>query len=105
MIFGAEENKGLVLNGLKLEIVTIGENGVTEADILVHDAYEQDKTLHNLLIAMSAPEFPVAFGVIRSVADSSFDENVWNQIKEEKAKAKYNSVDELLNSGVTWEIE
>ncbi|MCO6500984.1 MAG: 2-oxoacid:ferredoxin oxidoreductase subunit beta [Vicingus serpentipes] len=105
MIFGAEENKGLVLNGLKLEIVTIGENGVTEADILVHDAYEQDKTLHNLLITMSAPEFPVAFGVIRSVEDNSFDENIWNQIKEEKANAKYSSVDELMNSGVTWEIE
>ena len=105
MIFGKESNKGLILNGLKLEVVTIGENGITEADILVHDAYEKDKTLHNLLIEMAAPEFPVAFGVIRSVADGSFDENVWNQIEAEKATAKYNSVDELMNSGVTWEIE
>ena len=38
MIFGKERDKGLVLNGLKLEVVTIGENGVTESDILVHDA-------------------------------------------------------------------
>ena len=34
MIFGKERDKGLVLNGLKLEVVTIGENGVTEEDIL-----------------------------------------------------------------------
>lgn len=105
MIFGADQNKGIILNGLKLEVVTIGENGVTEADILVHDAHEEDSTLHNMLINMSAPDFPVAFGVIREVATNSFDENVWNQIEEEKRNAKFNSVDELINSGVTWEID
>ena len=104
MIFGAEGNKGIVLNGLKLEVVTIGENGITEADILIHDAHAEDNTLHNLLINMSAPNFPDAFGVIRQVASNSFDENIWNQIKKEKSKAKFNSVDELMNSGVTWEI-
>ena len=30
-----ELNKGIVLNGFKLEVVTIGENGMTEDDILV----------------------------------------------------------------------
>jgi len=104
MIFGAESNKGIRLNGLKLEIVTIGEDGVTEADVLVHDAYEKDNTLHGLLIQMSAPEFPVAFGVIRQVKENSFDTNVWNQINHEKENAKFSSVDELMNSGVTWEI-
>lgn len=105
MIFGAEQNKGLVLNGLKLEVVTIGENGITEADILVHDAHEENSTLHNMLINMSAPEFPVAFGIVRQVAINSFDENVWEQIEQEKPTAKFNSVDELMNAGVTWEID
>lgn len=104
MIFGKEQNKGLVLNGLKLEVVTIGENGITENDILIHDAHEEDGTLHNMLINMSAPDYPVAFGVIRQVAADSFDENVWKQIEETKQQAKFNSVDELINSGVTWEI-
>ncbi len=105
MIFGKEKNKGIVLNGFKLEVVTIGENGITDADILVHDAYCEDNTLHNMLISMAVPEFPVAFGVIRQVACDSFDENVWDQIKKEKENAKFNSVDELMNSGVTWEID
>ena len=104
MIFGKDNNKGIRLNGLKLEVVTIGENGITEADILVYDAYEEDNTLHNLLIQMSAPDFPVAFGIIRQVKDNSFDNNVWNQINHEKENAKFKSVDELMNSGVTWEI-
>lgn len=104
MIFGKEQNKGLILNGFQLEIVTIGENGITEADILVHDAYCEDSTLHSMLIRLSAPEFPVAFGVIRQVECETFDASVWKQIEEVKENAEFNSVDELMNSGVTWEI-
>lgn len=104
MIFGANQDKGLVLDGLKLKVVTIGENGITLDDILVHDAYEKDTILHSMLIKMSAPEFPVAFGIIRQVTTNSFDENVWRQIDEAKKIAKFNSVDELISSGVTWEI-
>ncbi|MBL4593166.1 MAG: 2-oxoacid:ferredoxin oxidoreductase subunit beta, partial [Flavobacteriales bacterium] len=106
MIFGADQNKGIVLNGFKLEVVTIGENGITEEAILVHDAYCKDNTLHNMLTNMSVQDdYPVAFGIIRQVKGTSFDENVWKQINEEKDKAKFNSVDELMNSGVTWEID
>ena len=105
MIFGKDQNKGIVLDGLRLKVVTIGENGVTAADILVHDAHCEDSTLHGLLISMSAPDFPVAFGIIRQVEASTLDENTWRQIKQEKENAQFNSIDELMTSGVTWEIE
>ncbi len=104
MIFGKENNKGLILNEFELEVVTIGENGITEDDILVHDAHCQNDILHNMLVNMSAPEFPVAFGVIRSIEAKPFEQNVWEQIEDSKNSAKFNSVNELLNSGVTWEI-
>ena len=38
MIFGKENDKGLILEGLKLKVVNLGENGITEKNILVHDA-------------------------------------------------------------------
>jgi len=104
MIFGKDNNKGIVLNNLQLGVVTIGENGITEADILVHDAHCQNDILHNMLVNMSAPEFPVAFGVIRSIKAKPFDQSVWEQIEESKEAVKYNSVNDLLNGGVTWEI-
>lgn len=104
MIFGKENNKGIRLDGLKLEVVTIGENGITEKDILVHDAYCEDETLHNMLVNMTLPEMPVAFGVIRSVKASTFNDKLWEQISHEKTKAKFSSIDEVVNSGVTWEI-
>ena len=105
MLFGAEMNKGIVLNGFKLEVVTIGENNVTEKNILVHDAKEQDPTLHAMLARMRPPEFPAALGIIRAVRRSTFDEGLLNQLEHEKENAKFKTVDELLNSGETWEVQ
>jgi 2-oxoglutarate ferredoxin oxidoreductase subunit beta len=105
MLFGAEMNKGIILNGFKLEVVTVGENGVTEKDILVHDSTEQDPTLHAMLARMRPPEFPAALGIIRKVSRPTFDEGLLSQLEYEKENAKFNTVDELLQSGDTWEIK
>jgi 2-oxoglutarate ferredoxin oxidoreductase subunit beta len=105
LIFGKEQNKGLVLDGLKLKVVTIGENGVTKDDILIHDAHEEDPTLHLALINMRYPDFPVAFGVIRAVEAHTYDERVEAQVKEVQATAKIKNMDDLLNSGSTWVVE
>jgi 2-oxoglutarate ferredoxin oxidoreductase subunit beta len=104
MLFGPESNKGIILNGFKLQVVTVGENNVKEEDILIHDASEQDQSLHTMLARMRPPEFPAALGIIRSVKRQTFDDGVLNQLEYEKEKAKFRTVDELLKSGETWEI-
>ena len=45
MIFGKDRDKGIRLNGLHPEVVTLGENGVTEADLLVHDEQAEEPYL------------------------------------------------------------
>ena len=104
MIFGAENEKGLVFENGKLKVVKIGENGITEADILVHDATEVDPTLHLALINMKLPDMPVAFGVIRAVPAPVYDVEMEAQIEEVQKTRKVTCVDELLNSGNTWEV-
>lgn len=98
MIFGKERNKGLVLDGWNLKVVTIGENGVREEDILIHDAKTVDYTLHHKLATMQGPDMPIAMGVIRAVPCESYDEAVQNQIEEVQSKSKIKSFDDLLNS-------
>ena len=98
MIFGKERNKGLVLDGWNLKVVTIGENGVREEDILIHDAKTVDYTLHQKLATMQGPDMPIAMGVIRAVPCESYDEAVQNQIVEVQSKSKIKSFDDLLNS-------
>ncbi len=104
MLFGADKEKGLMLDGFKLKVVTLGEDGVTEADILTHDAKCEDKTLHTMLAAMKFPEYPVALGVIRSVEAPTYDSEVAKQVESAKEKMKIHTMEELLNSGETWTI-
>jgi 2-oxoglutarate ferredoxin oxidoreductase subunit beta len=104
MIFGANNDKGLVLDGFNLKVVTIGENGITENDILVHDAKCQDSTLQLKLALMEGPDFPVALGVIRNVEAESYDEAVVNQIHEIQAKSKIKTFDDLIDSCEQWEM-
>lgn len=105
MIFGANRDKGLILNGLKLEVATIGENGITEKDILVHDAHTDNIGIHSMLVDMKYPEYPVALGVIRAVKDKTYDDNVRDQVIEVREKSKIKTVNELLRSGATWEVK
>lgn len=105
MIFGKNRDKGLVLSGLSLKVVTIGEGGFTLDDILVHDANNPNPGIHMMLANMQYPDYPIALGVIRNVKDSTYDDNVRDQVLEVMKKAKHKCVDDLLNSGETWEIE
>lgn len=104
MLFGEENDKGLIFDKGKLKVVKIGENGVKESDILVHDACEEDPTLHLALINMKLPDFPVAFGVIRSVSAPVYDVEMEAQIEQVQQTCKIKSVDQLLRSGNTWEV-
>lgn len=104
MLFGAENQKGLIFEKHRLKVATIGENGITENDILVHDANEPDPTLHMAIINMQLPEMPVAFGVIRSVTAPVYDTEMTAQIEQVQKSRKVTCVDELLNSGNTWEV-
>ena len=105
MIFGKNRDKGIALDGWRLKVVTIGENGVTEDDILTHDSHSDNLGLQMMLADMKWPDFPVALGVIREVPDITYEDEVAKQVEGVKAKAKVHNVDELLHGGSTWELK
>lgn len=104
MIFGKDNDKGLVLDGMKLKVVTIGQNGVTEDQILTHNAHEESPFLHWMLINMKGPDYPIALGVIRAVKASVYEQKLEAQIAEAKAKSPIKNMTDLLNSGSTWTV-
>ena len=104
MIFGKNNDKGLVLDGFQLKVVTLGENGVTESDLLVHDAHCEDSTLQLKLAMMEGPDFPVAVGVIRDVETETYDEAMTKQIEEVQAKSKIKTFDDLIDSCEQWDM-
>lgn len=104
MIFGKEKNKGLVLKDSRLEVRTIGENGITIDDILVHDAHRPDDAIHYMLTRMTLPELPVATGIIRSYGGNVYEEILEEQIATAKQQTRIKNMNELVNSGNVWEI-
>ena len=106
MLFGKDNQKGLVFENMRLKVVTVGEDGYTLDDVLTHDAHCVDTTLHNMLAAMKWPEYPVAVGIIREVEDENiYDKKVAQQVADVKAASKITCMDDLLRSGETWEIK
>lgn len=104
MIYGKNNDLGLVINGFNLKSVKIGENGITEKDILIHDAKSIDPTLHFKLGNMCG-DLPVALGVIRNIDQLSYDEAVENQIADVQAKRPIRKLEDFLHTLETWEIK
>lgn len=105
MIFGRNRDKGLMLDGLKLNVVTIGENGITEKDILIHDAECEDNTMHLKLVNMEYPDYPVALGVIRKVKAFVYDQAMEEQIADVQQNSKIKSFLDLAKDGDVWEVK
>jgi 2-oxoglutarate/2-oxoacid ferredoxin oxidoreductase subunit beta len=105
MIFGKDGKNGLILDGLKLKVVRIGENGITVKDLLVHDAHENNPGIQYMLANMRFPEYPVALGVIRSVEWPTYETNVDQQIEGIQKISKIKCMDDLLNSGSVWTVD
>ena len=105
MLFGKNNEKGLILDGLKLKAVTIGENGVTLDDILTHDVSDKEGILHRMLAMMDGHELPLAVGVIRSVDAPVYDQEVKAQVETVKEKTNRSSLRDYLLTRDTWEVK
>ena len=105
MLFGRNRDLGLRLHGLKPQVVRLGENGITEADVLVHDETSEDPTIHFMLARIYWPDFPVPVGVIRDVRRPTHDELVAGQLATAVSRHGPGDVVALLRSGDTWTVE
>jgi 2-oxoglutarate ferredoxin oxidoreductase subunit beta len=104
MLFGKNHDMGLRLDGLRPEVVRLGENGISESDILVHDETSEDPTIHNMLARIYWPDFPVPVGVIRNVPRPTHDELAAAQLNEAVARHGTGELESLLRSGETWTV-
>jgi 2-oxoglutarate/2-oxoacid ferredoxin oxidoreductase subunit beta len=102
LIFGKNRDKGIQMRGHSLQVVQLG-NGVTEADIIVHD--EKDPALAFLLSMMSPPNFPTPLGVFRAVERPTYEDGLAEQIRNARERQGEGDLDELLNRGDTWTVD
>ena len=104
MLFGKNNEKGLVRDGFLVKAVTVGEDGWTIDDVLVHDAHAQSNFLHQQLAMMDGEELPLAVGVIRDVEAPSYDEEVCRQTDEVRARKGFTALRDMILAGDTWTV-
>jgi 2-oxoglutarate ferredoxin oxidoreductase subunit beta len=108
LLFGKENKKGIRFNtqSAELEVVTIGEKGVTEKDVLVHNPKREDPTIAFMLANMSnRPGFPTPIGVFRDVKQPTGEELYWKLVKDVKAKKGESTLREFLSDADTWTVK
>ena len=103
MVFGKSGERGLRLEGMHPEVVTIGQGGVTEKDLIVHD--ETDEALAFMLSRLEPPHFPTPMGIFRRQGGLiPLDQGVRAQFDEARAKNGEGDLMKLIHSGDVWEV-
>ncbi len=102
LLFGKDKRRGLRLDPrrLALEVVAVGEQGVSAADVLVHD--QTNRTLAGMLAALEPPAFPVALGVLYNDPATPYEADVYKQVSA--AGKPVGGLNELLKSTKTWSV-
>jgi 2-oxoglutarate/2-oxoacid ferredoxin oxidoreductase subunit beta len=103
LIFGKNRDRGIRLTGLEPEVVTLG-NGVTEADLLIHDERPCQPSLAYLLSRMHYPDFPEPIGVFRAVERPIYGERMDAQLAEAARSQGAGDLQKLFASGDTWKV-
>lgn len=105
MLFGKNNEKGLVRDGFLLKAVEVGKDGYTMDDVLVHDAHCESNFLHQQLAMMDGHSLPLAIGVIRDYAAPTYNDSVSEQVAEVRAKKGFDTLRSMILSGETWEVK
>ncbi|WP_304966331.1 2-oxoacid:ferredoxin oxidoreductase subunit beta [Paramuribaculum intestinale] len=105
MLFGKNNERGIVRDGFLLKAVKLGTDGYTIDDVLTHDARCQSNFLHQQLAMMDGTDLPLAIGVIRDVEAPVYNEELDRQVEEVKAAHGFDSLRSMIMAGETWEVK
>jgi 2-oxoglutarate/2-oxoacid ferredoxin oxidoreductase subunit beta len=107
LVFGKNRDKGIrrKADG-DIEVVELG-NGISESDLVVHDAHHPRPSYAFLLSHMEErPGFPTPMGVFRDWDDLPRFEDVINeQVQSVIQKKGAGDLNKLLRAGDTWEVK
>lgn len=106
MVFGAEEELGLVLDGTTPRVVKYKELGMSADDLWIHD--EQDITkaqiLSHLFDDPKETEFPRPFGVLYSIERKTYEELLFEQLNHVMESNPSPKLDDILAGKNTWQV-
>jgi len=103
MVFGAESDKGIRLDGNIPTVVELGDKW-SKDDLLVHN--KKDYMIASMLSNMtSKPDTPEPIGVLYTIDAPTYEDNISNQIKSAIDIKPKGSIQDIINSGDTWVVK
>jgi 2-oxoglutarate ferredoxin oxidoreductase subunit beta len=108
MVFGKDKTKGIRLNGVKPEVVTVGKDCQID-DLLTHDQHAEEPTLAYLLSRFTHDQrqpnpFPEPVGVFRSVNKPTYEESLDKRIKDAVEKKGAGKIEDLFKAEDVWTV-
>jgi len=107
LVFGAELDKGIVLDGFQAKIVSLNDNNVSMDDLWIHD--ETDRNKANILVrffednATDIDARPRPFGIFYQEERGTYEESLSQQLQQEIEVKGAPDLNKLLAGGNTWE--
>lgn len=105
LIFGKNRDRGILLDRtLKPKVVTLGEDGVTAEDLVVHSPRDAELLYPSLLAQMAAPDYPTPIGLIRAIERPTYESLVHSQIDAAVARKGTDDFAAVLRGDNSWTV-
>ncbi|MBI5729502.1 MAG: 2-oxoacid:ferredoxin oxidoreductase subunit beta [Ignavibacteriales bacterium] len=105
MVYGKENDKGIKLNGFTPVVIDLKDGKNSINDCLVHDEKDPDAIRAFILAHMTDHAgMPTPIGVVRQIFKETYDEGVERQIKHITEKKGEGTIENLLFTENTWEV-
>jgi 2-oxoglutarate ferredoxin oxidoreductase subunit beta len=107
LVFGAENEKGIVLEGTNPRVVDLNSGDYAKDDLWIHDPY--DRTKANILARFfddprEEMHFPRPFGIFYKEDRFTYEDVLNEQVDKARADMGEGDLDALLRGNNTWEI-
>ncbi len=104
LVFGDEDDKGIIMDGFKPKVVSLKDGKYSKDDLLVHD--EKDSTLAFVLANMSYhSHVPRPYGVFLSLEKPTYEDKIVHQIEQHKDDPGAYDLVDLMRGDDWWEIK
>ncbi len=104
LLFGKEQELGIVLDGLNPRVVEWEKEGYTKDDLWIHDEsdYTKASILSRFFDVPTDSEFPRVFGILYRKNRPVYEEQLLNQIQVVEEVIPPRSLDEILKGDNSW---
>jgi 2-oxoglutarate ferredoxin oxidoreductase subunit beta len=106
LVFGANKEKGIMLDGLNPIIIDLNDGKHSINDCWVHDEFDDNPTRVFLLARFTdLPGYPTPIGIFRQFNKPTYDDDYVHQIEHLKQVKGVGDYKKLMFTSNTWEVQ